>query len=306
MNASQISKDLIEWIENIERKAEIHSIFKSTINIISEDGKFIPIVINNKPMSPFSIKLDKILDFNEINIAIGEKIIFKDKYLQGENIRIKYDQAKLWDNKVDLKNKIDSLINVIIKLDRVKEYILSEGNKDGIYGLMQFIPYDLCEEVKNNLDPTHLFIKERFIKFINAFEHSNLEDINELSRKIIGFGPGLTPSMDDFISGIMIANIYVTHMLNSNIENSYKLNAEIVRDIENKTTRVSEEMLKQASIGESNEDIRSLIISIVNKDNHSLDQLLKRVISFGHSSGTDILCGIYIGCKILINKHKEK
>ena len=304
MVASQVSKDFFNWVQENERNGEIHSIFKSTVNILSEDGKFLPIVINDKPMSPFSIKLNKIIDFKEMDISIGNRVLFTKNCLKGENITIFYDNAKIWDNSINLIHDIDSLENIKLKLNIIKEHIKAKGNKDGIFELLQFIPNDLYVENNHILDSSQLFIKDRFENFIKAFTNNNIKEINTLSKKIIGFGPGLTPSMDDFLSGMMIANLYISHFLGLNVEDAYKFNHEIVRDIDNKTTRVSEEMLKHSSIGESNEDIRGLMINILSINKIILEDSIDKVINFGHSSGTDILCGIYIGSCILMDKNK--
>lgn len=306
MYASQIALDLYKWIQEKERKGQIHSIFKSTINIISEDGKFIPIVVNNKPMSPFSIKLDNLINFKDIDISIGEKLIFTRKDLKGKNININYYHAGIWDNSIDLVHNFDSLENIKLKLNIIKEYIIKEGNKDGIFQLMQFLPFDLYIDSNHILDSAQLFIKDRFENFLKAFSNNNIEEINDLSKKIIGFGPGLTPSMDDFLSGMMILNLYLSHYLKFNIEQAYAINHQIVNDIENKTTRVSEEMLKQTAIGQCNEDIKNLMIAIISINDKGLKNLLDRLINYGHSSGTDILCGIYICSCILINKYEAK
>lgn len=304
MYASQISNDFFKWIQENEKKGDIHSIFKSTVNILSEDGKFIPIVINDKPMSPFSLKLDKIIDFKDMDIMIGDKVIFTKNYLKGDNITIRYDNAITWDNSIDLDQQLDSLEDVKLKLNIIKEYIREKGNKDGIFRLMQFIPFDLYNGNDHILDSSQIFIKERFENFVKAFINNNIKEINTLSKKIIGFGPGLTPSMDDFLSGMMIANLYISHYLKFNIKQAYEINHQIVNTIENKTTRVSEEMLKQSSIGEANEDLKSLVVSIISINNNILENQIDRVINFGHSSGTDILCGIYIGSCILIQRYE--
>lgn len=305
MYASQISNDLFKWIQESEKKGEIHSIFKSTVNILSEDGKFIPILINDKPMSPFSLKLDKILDFKDMDIQIGDKVIFTKNYLKVDNVTIRYDNAISWDNSIRLDNNVDSLENIKLKLNIVKKHIREKGNKEGIFRLMQLIPFDLYNGNDNILDSSQIFIKERFENFVKAFINNNIKEINTLSKKIIGFGPGLTPSMDDFLSGMMIANLYVSNYLKLSIEDTYSINKQIVYNIDNKTTRVSEEMLKQSSIGETNEDIRNLMVRIIGISNNQLSDLLEKVINFGHSSGTDILCGIYIGSCILIQRYEE-
>lgn len=306
MDASHISRDLYDWMQNKEQYGEIHSIFKSSINIINEDGKLIPILVSSKPMSPFSIRLESGFNFENLGIKIGEKGLFTKKTFKSKNINISYEKSLIWDNRIDLTTNMDTLENIEYKLNITKEFIENMGNKNGIYNLMQFIPGNIFGSNKGDIeDQSQLFIKERFINLIEGFTNYDIKMINNFSKKVIGFGPGLTPSMDDFISGMMIANLYISHFLQLSIENAYKLNEEIVKDIENMTTLVSKDMLKAASIGEVNEDIRNLMIALIGTStNQNLYDILARVISFGHSSGTDILCGIYIGSYIILKNNK--
>lgn len=313
MYASDISQQLYNWTLAGERYAKIHSVFKSTINILSDDGRFIPVVISEKPMSPNSIRLGKGFNFDDLNISIGEVVLLKEGSITNENIQIIYRDAQLWDDRIKLVTTIDSYDNIIKKLGKVKIFILNKGNKNGIFKLLKYISKDFRElnnkEESNQQetnDKAELFIKERFISFIEDFKQYDIENINIQSKKIIGFGPGLTPSMDDFLSGMMIANLYISHAIELDIEMAYNLNTKIVEDIENKTTLVSEEMLKQSSIGQINEDIRGLMISIISRfEDNELEVLMEKVIDFGHSSGTDILCGIYIGSIIIFKNYKN-
>ena len=306
MDASHISKDLYNWIQIKEQLGKVHSIFKSVINILSEDGRFIALVINNKPMSPNSIRLSENMDFTRLDIKIGSKVSFKKYYLSISNMNIYYKDSQVWDESIKLVDSKDTYENIKLKLDIIKQFILDKGNRKGIFSLMKYISSDLSQFEDSTLENgSHMFIKDRFISFINAFRNYELNIINSYSKKIIGFGPGLTPSMDDFISGLMISNIYIYDFLAINIEKAYRINQEIISDIENRTTRVSEEMLKQSSLGETNEDIRDLMVAIIgNNHKEELEHLMEKVIDYGHSSGTDILCGIYAGIYILIKAYK--
>lgn len=307
MIAFQICSELYKWIQDTDRYGEVHSVFKSTINILSDDGKFIPIVINNKPMSPHSIKLSENIDFRNFDIHMGSRVRFKKNSLNISNINIYYKEPKLWNKSIRLVSSKDTYDNLLLKSDIISGFILGKGNKDGIYNLMQFISKEQSPFKDITLeDQSQLFIKDRFISFIDAFQNHHLDSINSHSKKIIGFGPGLTPSMDDFISGLMISNIYISYFLGLSMEKAYKLNRKIINDIENRTTLVSEEMLNQSSLGEANEDIRNLMITIIGTDSsEKLNDLLARVIDYGHSSGTDILCGIYTGICILMGRYDE-
>ena len=301
MKASHISRELYDWIQKKDQYGKVHSIFKSTINILSEDGRFIPIVTKSKPMSPNSIKLLEDLNFMELDISIDERVRFTKSSMEFLNLSINYSKALKWNKEVKLDLKVDTFKNYKLKLNMLKEFLDENGNKDGIYNLIGYISEDFPLNEGVNLDnKAELFIKDRFLNFINAFENHDIDKINLLSKKIIGYGQGLTPSMDDFISGLMISNIYTSYLLGLNMENPYKINKEIIKDQENRTTSVSEEMLKQASLGEANEDIRNLMMALIGiSSKENLVNLLEKVIDYGHSSGTDILFGIYIGSSIL-------
>lgn len=300
MNASHISRELYDWIQKKDQYGKVHSIFKSTINILSEDGRFIPIVTKSKPMSPNSIKLLEDLNFMELDISIDERVRFTKSFMEFLNLSINYSKALKWNKELKLDLKVDTYENYKLKLNIIKDFLVENGNKDGIYNLTGYISKDFLHKEMNVDDKAELFIKDRFLNFINAFKDYDVDKINLLSKKIIGYGKGLTPSMDDFISGLMISNIYTSFFLALNMENAYKINKEIIKDQENRTTRVSEEMLKQASLGQANEDIRNLMIALIGiTTKENLENILEKVIDYGHSSGTDILCGIYIGSSIL-------
>ncbi len=306
--ALEISRELYRWIQEKERSGKIHSIFKNTINIISEDGRFIPIYTNDKAMSPNSIKLKEKIDFENLHIKIDQSCIFKRESFKTMGIEVNYKNSLIWDNRLKLDFQTDSVESLVEKMKLVKSFILEKGNKNGIFPLMEFLPENLFDlEEKKTEDKAHLFIKDRFITFLKYFKDREKAEINNFSKKIIGFGPGLTPSMDDFLSGMMTSNLYISYLLGLDREDAYKLNEEIVDDIDGMTTLVSEEMLKLSSIGEVNEDIRGFMVSLTGKANKGkIEELMAKVIEFGNSSGTDILCGIYVGSYILLNENSIK
>lgn len=307
MIASHICKDLYEWILSGEKQGTIHSIFNNSINIIRGD-RFISVVAPNKPISPNGIKIKDDMGFDDKNISIGETGVFTGNSFVATSFKIDYGDCVLWDKNINTQYEKDNLEKVLHKIHVLGGFILQHGNKNGIFNLLPLIMEEFGFEnnifnIKHILDKKELFIIDRLLQFVDSFKNSKLEAININAKKIIGFGSGLTPSIDDFLSGMMIANIYISHYLGMNIENAYRINSDIVKDIENKTTRVSEEMLKFSSLGQTNEHTRNLMIGLLSKmGEEKVHELFMSVASLGDSSGTDILSGVYIGSLILLNK----
>ena len=85
-----------------------------------------------------------------------------------------------------------------------------------------------------------------------------------------------------------------------NIKKIYEFNNKLITKSINKTTKVSSEMLKHSAKGEVSGGIKQLMITLLSKDDdEKLTYDLKKVISFGETSGSDTAFGLYIGSAII-------
>lgn len=309
MIASCICKDIDRIIKSNKNEGEIHSIFDNSFNVITCDNSIVTILRPDKSMSPNSIKVIDNISFLSLGMKRGEKVEFNKDYMSliNKEIKIYYDKSIRWNSEPNLVFVREKKKTLEEKLNLVGLFLQKSGNRDGILPLLNTLDV-VIEDIQVVLDKDYRlnkseeFIYKRFIDFIKAFKNNKLDEISGLTKKIIGFGSGLTPSMDDFICGLMVANIYLTYFLDLDMDLAYKINYEIVKDIDNKTTKISEEMLKLSSQGKVSEDIRDLLLSMLScQDIKDTKVKIAKVADFGHSSGTDILSGIYIGSKILLN-----
>lgn len=297
MFAESISEELARKLDNNKFTGKVHSVFKNALNILTNDNSFITIITINKPMAPHAIRLFDITSFLNYELEREMKVSFADEFVCfGDlNIKIFIDKAHLWDPSPIFSYTRVKEEDILIKLSIMEKYLLkSKSFFPSLFNTLnqQYKGFEMFSN-EVNTDETINFINERFLRFINAFLKEE-EAITYLSKCIIGFGQGLTPSIDDFICGLMISNIYLSHYIYSNIKNSLKFNSFIVKDIDGRTTRVSEEMLKFSAKGYVNEHIRNLIISLIS--NISIEEFignLEKVDSLGFSSGADIISGIY-------------
>lgn len=309
MIASCICKDIDRIIKSNKNEGEIHSIFDNSFNVITCDNSIVTILRPDKSMSPNSIKVIDNISFLSLGMKRGEKVEFNKDYMSliNKEIKIYYDKSIRWNSEPNLVFVREKKKTLEEKLNLVGLFLQKSGNRDGILPLLNTLDV-VIEDIQVVLDKDYRlnkseeFIYKRFIDFIKAFKNNKLDEISGLTKKIIGFGSGLTPSMDDFICGLMVANIYLTYFLDLNMDLAYKINYEIVKNIDNKTTKISEEMLKWSSKAKVSQDIRELLVSLLStEDKKDIIKKISKVADFGNSSGTDILCGIYIGSKILLS-----
>ncbi len=302
-------------LKRVILRGNVHSVFKNACNIECDD-LFITLLSKEKKMSPMSVIVDvgEEVDFNDLNITQGLIFEFNEIVISctQKNLFIAMNNAKKWSSIVEI-NISDFSENHL--LENIK--ILGQGLKTygKLYGMgplvnilagklpeLELISFHVCD-----FDRSVEFIKDRFMNFIYGVIKADVDNIGYKAQDILGFGCGLTPSMDDFISGLMITYIYMGSYYKLNFQQIYEFNSKIISLGLYKTTRVSSEMLKHSSVGETNEPVLNLMAAIFNFNNDEHEnhrriiKALIEVIGYGETSGTDTALGIYVGLSIFSN-----
>lgn len=315
MNATVISKELYEAVQKNELKGHIHSVFDNSFNVLDENLQIISFLSPNKPMSPNSIKIKEMISFLYLGLEQGQTLTFFKDFVSIEDtdIVIHYNKALLWDKNPILfqYNSIvrDSIENVFAKLKLMAKFILNKGKREGIVPLLKTLEGKIkyADKIFDDtiiLSEKEKFIKDRFLFFIDSYIREDVDELSQNASRVVGYGVGLTPSMDDFLSGIMASRIYLSSYLNLDLNKAYEINEAIIKNIDDKTTLISQEMMKYSSRGEVNEDFRNLMISLLtNRSIEDFQKYLEKVSDFGETSGTDMICGVYIGSLIMLNEY---
>jgi len=117
---------------------------------------------------------------------------------------------------------------------------------------------------------------------------------------LIGLGPGLTPSGDDLVCGLL-AGLHVFALrspgLRSRLETSRAIIAASVQDSAHRTTALSRTLLHYAARGVAVEPLLRVLWSLGSgRGVDALDELL----CIGHSSGSDMLTGAVIAAMAVV------
>lgn len=107
---------------------------------------------------------------------------------------------------------------------------------------------------------------------------------------LLGLGPGLTPSGDDLLGGLLIA--LHGRGLHDQVT---ALSREIATLATGRTTSISRAHLRAAMNGQANETIHEICNGLLAGGTVDWPVLLDRVDTIGHSSGWDMLAGMVIG-----------
>lgn len=310
MEALFICENLLEYLakEKIVH-GFLHSVFNSACNLETQNG-FITLLKKDRLMAPMSIllKMDDDVSFSSLGVQQNYKFSLDVNGLSCKETPfcIELKDAKPWYPGVIIKpTKLSEkdAINNVRKVERALPAYIKSYGIELIINLVSKNFKDLnLISMESHINRDFEFINDRFVNFLKTAIEADIRNIAERAETIIGFGPGLTPSIDDFINGFMIALIYWGNFYGLDMKKIYCFNRTLVSKSLNKTTRVSAEMLKHGAQGRVNEAVRELMLSMLyERDGEKLIRALQRTISFGETSGSDTVLGIYMASKILTN-----
>lgn len=124
--------------------------------------------------------------------------------------------------------------------------------------------------------------------------------VDDSVRHWLGRGPGLTPSGDDLLLG-MIAALWCAGAVSGS--GAVALRDELESIARQRTTRVSVEYLHHACAGSVIGPLRDLLVALDGADAIRVAEAVDRLRRFGHTSGADCLLGVLAAQEVLARQH---
>jgi hypothetical protein len=131
-----------------------------------------------------------------------------------------------------------------------------------------------------------------------ALRRGDAEAASTYAKAMVGLGPGLTPSGDDFLVGLFA----VLHVPESPCHGLKDLCAKLVADAVGKTNAISVAALKAAAHGRVREPVHALMRELVAGTCESVKAALAPVLAIGSTSGADMVAGIVSGFEANLNR----
>ncbi|MFB0551281.1 MAG: DUF2877 domain-containing protein [Nitrososphaeria archaeon] len=215
--------------------------------------------------------------------------------------------VKRWSPRKNFRHKLLTTEKMRSNLIVVKQVASSYGSFDGLGQLIEQVE-DRCPEkfVARKLNLFAGTALPHISKLLEAIRLGSSQDVKRIAKKLIGFGPGLTPSADDMLSGLMTSLVFMAENLGVGKNFVSEVNETIASCVPGRTSLLSQEFLMHAASGEANEKIATLIEKIMTSDVDEVEDATKKVLAIGESSGTDIVLGILLGSQTLLDKARYR
>lgn len=140
-------------------------------------------------------------------------------------------------------------------------------------------------------------LNQPIFRLFTAFERYDLLSGMEAASRLIGLGPGVTPSGDDVLIGFM-AGLYCTAGTDQKKLVLIQAFGSALCLLAKGTNDISRTFLFHAARGEFASSLVTLVEAIQNGEERALYLTLKGSMQVGHSSGTDSVTGLLIGLAV--------
>lgn len=186
--------------------ATVHSVFDRAVNLVTPLG-LVTLLPKCRPLYPFSVRIDTDIPFP----ALGLRPDMSAMLLPGE--------ASAGTLRVDLTNALDTDLSVLERkelivppdlsdrLERLAGVIGEEGKPEGMAPLVFHLEEGSSADYAERFPHNHYtaFLLPRVRRLFDALHTGQIVEISAAAGAMAGCGPGLTPSSDDFLCGMMAA-----------------------------------------------------------------------------------------------------
>jgi hypothetical protein len=155
----------------------------------------------------------------------------------------------------------------------------------------------------SHADPLLAKARNSILDLATACFNFDMTEVTRRGRELVGLGPGLTPSGDDFLGGLLFA----THSLKTAYPQDFNWEEEPVIDLidwaSTQTHPISHAILRDHAFGHGPEPLHDVVGSLLKGEGLGRTfEGAKRLIAIGETSGWDILAGMLTGMLLVEGK----
>ncbi len=259
--------ETLRWLRDPgspRRAMRVHGVYRSAINLASDDGVFVTIAVERLGGLPHGILVRDPGDFRSLGILAGmTAFLGGGRVTVGPALDIELAGARPWSAtlpRLDVRPWPDraSLVHNLASAQRPRA------------GL------DAAPGARAALDDLGA-----------AIAKGDRPGVVHAANRLIGLGPGLTPSGDDALAGVEAALHAASHPLAGSV-------AGVLHELDRRTTTVSAAMLRHAVRGEAPERIHRLLAAALGPTTMGLAEAIRDAVAWGATSGADTLAGVLV------------
>ena len=284
----------------------IHGAFDGAINILLAGG-LVSLVPEAVERGPLNITLRLPIGssmMSSFGLRTGERVKVQGLTIElGNHHRVLFGSAGVYSPKRKFTLPMLGENEIAANLEVMKKTALLFGNMSGLGALLALVRPKTTGVKAGDLNIFASAAISRIIRLEQAFRSEEKNALADAVSELIGLGPGLTPSSDDMLAGlVLLCVLYAKNC--GRAQRASQLIAQVTAaEAPGRTTIISKEYLGQAASGRGNEPVMRLCAALLTGRRESVSLETRRVLAIGETSGTDTVLGIVLGTTLCLGKH---
>ncbi len=300
-----------EILERDER-AVVEGVFEHAVYLKGEGDTLVKLITEKDYIGPASIAVfsDAHTDFKSAGIREGEEVTASGEALRAARggFAVDLSKARVWNAPPPPEERL-GLEEMNLNMRVLRDVIYTHPSREGLVPLLESV--ELMGPMEVFLKEQKPSVSERARPYIERLMwglfSGDLNGAAENAGQVLGLGPGLTPSCDDFLAGLIFSlkkGIGILFNENDRALPGFidKFSTEIINRAKEKTTIYSVSYLTEASRGEAPAPAWELVYAIVSKSPDDVAAVSRTLVRMGETSGSDTAVGIYYGMRFLISR----
>lgn len=289
-------------------RGSIHSVFPRAANLLL-GGRLLTLHARETPCTPNGLVLalranQKLLGGLQPGMVfLVERGIIA---IPAANLRLDLQQSQPWNPHPQLAPAVCPPEHLQAHLAFLETYLAAHASPGGLAGLAHLDHETTIEKAAGANQPLLQTAWTATQQLLDGISRQQLSLMREGLTMLIGLGPGLTPSGDDLLTGLIAATLLLSEPVRQPVGFYQRLSAEALAIAYSRTNKLSITWIEYAGRGEVAEHLGRLFEALIQSDTSLLEKAAQEVLSSGATSGGDLLAGIILGGRCLIAQQNNK
>ena len=308
LRAKSIGHVAHRWLERELSEARVQAVFRRACHLVTTDGRLM-VLLAMPRRGPTNIVVPGLRSGLE-DMRVGQRVSLSSRVVVVADAGLSIDlvDVPVWPSFVpptipvaDAEVRQSHIVTAAA--------LAEEKGVQGLVGLLpELIPGILGGLAKlptaatNLMTTTWASVSDQALAAIGRLSRGarrrTADGFYVEARRLIGLGPGLTPSGDDFLTGMLLSLLYAGRASNGDVEWVWEAGERLAHAAVGRTTMVSEQQLWLAARGETDEIVGSAIKAMLWGENR-LPTAIEDLLGVGSTSGGDMLTGICVASELL-------
>jgi hypothetical protein len=283
---------------------KVLTVLSKSVYLLGEDGEILWLSREDLAIHRRSV----LLSLWPTAICVGQNFLVEGPFFRiSDQVILDLNPATEWKSFAVGPERAKPLNVVRACVRQLLEAVIGFGNAKGLGQMIPLIS-SLVDGNKQAIAATApLLAKARnsILDLATACLEFDTPEVTRKGRELVGLGPGLTPSGDDFLGGLLFA----AHSLQTAYPQNFNWKEGPVMDLIDwaftQTHLISHAILRDHALGHGPEPLHDVVASLLNGQDLSCTmEGVERLLRIGETSGWDILAGILTGMFLLEGKLK--